>query len=289
LIRSPEKFRLRDLRGFSLRIKRPAIETLYFVHISDTHLGPTAGYGRHGHVALPCAQRLVDVINNLPVKPDFVIHTGDVVTDPHPASYALAAETLGDLRVPIYYVRGNHDSAADIKKYLSMGPRQDLNSDPDLLSYAFDRKGYRFLVLDARGPSDIDPQGYLSAEQMALVRREAQAEGPPLLIFVHYPTLPMDSPWMNDNMLIVNGGEFHQALLPAKNRLRAVFNGHVHRSMQTIRDGIVYIAAGSSFSQFTAWPNDEIVGYDAQARPAFNFVHLTAQQTIVHQHSFPRP
>ena len=99
----------------------------------------------------------------------------------------------------------------------------------------------------------------------------------------------MDSLWMDSNMLIVNGEEFHQALLPARSRLRAVFHGHVHNSMQTIRDGITYIAAGSSFSQFTAWPDEEIVGYNALALPAFSFVHMTAQQTIVHQHSFPRP
>ena len=269
--------------------KRSPIETLYFVHISDTHFGPTAGYSLHGQVALPCAQRLVDVVNDLPATPDFVIHTGDVVTDPHPASYALAAETLGNLRVPIYYVNGNHDAAQDIKKHLSMGPRQELTADPDMLSYAFELKGYRFLVLDARGPIEIDPHGYLPEAQMEIVRQEAQADGPPLVIFIHYPTLPLDSRWMDTNMLILNGDEFHEALLPARNRLRAVFYGHVHHSMQTIRDGIVYIAAGSSFAQFTAWPDDEIVRYDSQTLPAFNFVHLMSQQTIVHQYTFPRP
>jgi 3',5'-cyclic AMP phosphodiesterase CpdA len=259
------------------------------VHISDTHIGSSAGYSVHGNVPLPCAQRLVDLINNLPVKPDFVMHTGDIVTDPHPDSYALAAETLGALRVPTYYVSGNHDAAQDMRKYLAMGPKKDLIPDLDQLSYAFELKGFRFLVLDARGPHEIDPQGYLSAEQMEIVRAEAQADGPPLVIFIHYPPLPMDSPWMDSNMLVVNGEELHQALRPARKRLRGVFHGHVHNSMQTIRDGISYIAVGSSFSQFTAWPSDEVTGYDAQARPAFNFVHLMPEQTIVHQHTFLRP
>jgi len=264
-------------------------ETLYFVHISDTHFGPTTGYSRHGQVALPCAQRLVDVINSLPTKPDFVIHTGDVVTDPHPASYALAAETMADLQVPVYYVNGNHDSAKDIKKHLPMGPKEDLTADPGVLSYAFEVKGYRFLVLDARGPKEIDPQGFLSEAQLKVVRQEAQADGPPLIIFIHYPVQPMDSPWMDRNMLVVNGDDFHQALLPARQRLRAVFYGHVHRSMQTIRDGIIYVAVGSSFAQFTAWPSDEMIAYESEALPAYNFVHLMPQQTIIHQHTFPRP
>ncbi len=84
--------------------------------------------------------------------------------------------------MPIYYVNGNHDAAQDIKRYLPMGPRQELTADPDLLSYAFELKGYRFLVLDARGPREIDPQGFLSAEQMEIVHHEAHSGGPPLVI-----------------------------------------------------------------------------------------------------------
>lgn len=265
------------------------METLYFVHVSDTHIGPTPGYSLHGHVALPYAQRLVDVINDLPVTPDFVVHTGDVVTDPHPDSYALAAEILTRLRVPIYYVNGNHDARHDIRKYLPMGPKEPLGDDPGELSYAFEQKGYRFLVIDARGPKAIDPRGQLSSRQMEIIRQETQPEGPPLVIFLHYPALPLDSPWMDANMLITNGDEFHQALLPARRRIRAVFHGHVHRSMQTIKDGIVYVAVSSSLSQLKAWPTDEIAKPEPQAPPGFNFVQLLPEQTIIHQHTFPRP
>lgn len=264
-------------------------EPLYFVHISDTHIGPDAGFSRHGHVALPCAQRLVDVINSLPAPPDFVVHTGDVVADPHPDSFRLAARTFSKLRAPVYYVNGNHDAARDIVTYLPMGPREDLAGDPDVLSYRFDLKGYRFLVLDARGPQEIDPHGLLSEAQLAIVRAEAQPEGPPLVVFIHFPALPLNSIWMDEHMLILNGEAFHQALLPARERLRGVFHGHVHQSMQTLRDGICYVSCGSAFSQFTAWPLETKTGYDVHALPAYNFVHLLPRQTLVHQHTFPRP
>ena len=115
-------------------------ETVYFVHISDTHIGPTPDYSRHGHEPLPCARRLVEIINDLPTIPDFVIHTGDVVTDPHPDSYRLAAETFAKLSVPIYYVNGNHDTAADIQRYLSMGPKV-MASHLGELAYVFEVKG----------------------------------------------------------------------------------------------------------------------------------------------------
>jgi 3',5'-cyclic-AMP phosphodiesterase len=85
---------------------------MYFVQISDTHIGPTQDYERHGYASYPCAERLVELLNNLPVKPEFVIHTGDVVTEPDPRSYRLAAELFARLELPIYYVNGNHDTAA---------------------------------------------------------------------------------------------------------------------------------------------------------------------------------
>ena len=240
-------------------------------------------------MALPYAQRLVDAINDLPLTPDFVIHTGDIVTNPHPEAYAMAAETMARLRVPVYYVNGNHDDRNDIRKHLSMGPLTWLGNDSDEFAYAFEMKGYHFLVLDARGPAAIDPQGQLSATQMAIVRQEAKADGPPLVIFMHYPTMLMDSPWMDANMLVTNGDEFHQALLPARHRLRAVFHGHIHNSMQTIKDGIVYVAVAGGLSQLSAWPTDDVARPEPQALAGFNFVHLMPEQTIIHQHTLQQP
>jgi Icc protein len=264
-------------------------EIVYFVHISDTHFGPTADYSRHGHYPAPCARRVVEIINNLPQRPDFVVHTGDVVTEPDSAAYRLAAETLAPLEAPIYYVVGNHDTAADIRRYLPMGNKEDVDPDPDRLSYAFEVRGYRFLVLDARGPDAIEPNGLLPDSQFEVLAREADPEGPPLTVFLHYPVLAMNSIWMDEHMPVLNGEALHQALRPARNRLRGVFHGHVHQHMQIVRDGIRYSSTASVFSQFTAWPGDVEVEINRDEPPGYSFVHLLPDQTIVHHHSFPRP
>jgi 3',5'-cyclic-AMP phosphodiesterase len=264
-------------------------EIVYFVHISDSHIGPTAGYSRHGFRPLPAVQRLVDILNHLPQRPDFVVHTGDIVAEPDPAAYRLAARTFAQLAMPVYYVNGNHDRAAGIRRYLPMGPLTPAGDDPDRLSYVFEVKGYQFLVLDARGPDEIDPHGQLPDSQLSLVADNARPAGPPLCVFVHFPVWPLNSPWMDDNMLILNGPALHQALLPAAGRLRGVFHGHVHQSMQTIVDGIHYVSVASAFAQFAAWPQDFDVRMDPDQPPGYNFVHLLPGQTIVHQHTFPRP
>lgn len=264
-------------------------ESVYFVHVSDTHFGPTVEYGRDHHLSYPCAVKLVEVINSLPMRPDFVVHTGDVTTNPDEAAYALAQDVFAGLQVPCYFVTGNHDLARLIRQYLPMGPLTWLVDDPNVLCYRFEVKGYRFLVLDGRAPDHLDPHGLLSEAQLDIVQQEATADGPPLTVFVHFPVWPLNSPWMDANMLILNGDRLHEALLPARKRLRGVFHGHVHQSMQTTRDGIVYTAVPSTYSQFTAWPTDLTAGHDPDYPPAFNIVQLLPEQTIVRQHVFVRP
>jgi Icc protein len=236
---------------------------------------------------------LVELLNNLSVKPEFVIHTGDVVTEPDPRSYRLAAELFARLELPIYYVNGNHDTAAEIKQYLPMAAHEPFCGDPDSLSYSFNLKGERFLVLDGRAPDELDPHGILSDSQLEWLRREAVGEGPmadglPLTVFLHFPVVPMNAIWMDANMRLLNWEAVHEALRPAVNRLRGVFHGHVHQSMQTVRDGVGYTAVASSFAQFTAWPTDAQPHIDHAQPPGYNFVHLLPEQTIVRPCWFER-
>lgn len=265
------------------------VESVCFVHVSDSHFGPTADDGRDQFTPYPCNVKLIEVINNLPIQPDFVVHTGDVATNPDEVAYALAWQVFGKLNVPCYFVTGNHDSSRLIRQHLPMGPLTWLVHDPDVLCYRFEVKGYRFLVLDGRAPDHLDPHGLLSDTQLDIVQQEATPEGPPLTVFVHFPVWPLNSPWMDANMLILNGDKLHEALLSARDRLRGVFHGHVHQSMQTVRDGIVYTAVPSTYSQFSAWPTDLRATLDPEYPPAFNIVQLLPAQTIVHQHVFPRP
>jgi hypothetical protein len=186
-------------------------------------------------------------------------------------------------------VNGNHDQARDIHRFLPMGPKELLSKNLDVLAYRFMVKGHRFLILDARGPDEIDPHGVLSEEMLIILKNEAIVNGPPLTLFTHYPTHPINSIWMDAYMLIINGYKLHDMLVPINHRVRGVFSGHVHQNIQTVKDNILYVSVASTFSQFSAWPNETIIGLDSEYPPGYNFVHLLPEQTIVHQHIVPRP
>jgi 3',5'-cyclic-AMP phosphodiesterase len=144
----------------------------------------------------------------------------------------------------------------EIKQYLPMAAHEPFAGDPNSLSYSFNLKGERFLVLDGRAPDELDPHGILPDSQLEWLRREAASEGSPLTVFLHFPVVPMNAIWMDANMRLLNWEAVHEALRPAVKRLRGVFHGHIHQSMQTVRDGVGYTAVASSFAQFTAWPTD---------------------------------
>ena len=50
-----------------------------FVHITDTHVGSTPDHTLHGRPTLSNLAVLVETINNLPFRPDFILHNGDIV------------------------------------------------------------------------------------------------------------------------------------------------------------------------------------------------------------------
>ncbi|MCC7208232.1 MAG: metallophosphoesterase, partial [Anaerolineae bacterium] len=118
-----------------------------FVHISDTHVGPTPDYEYHGHRPLAQLERLVELINALTFPVDFVLHTGDVVNSAQEVEYALAAPALARLRLPIYYVAGNHDDPAHMRRLLLGQDANDARFD-----YQFGVGGLHFAVLDTRSP-----------------------------------------------------------------------------------------------------------------------------------------
>lgn len=252
-----------------------------FLHISDTHIGPSRDFEIYGSHTYDCVSRLVDSINELPIVPDFVIHTGDVVTDPFPESYTLSAEIFSQLEAPIYYVSGNHDLSSMLMAALPMGPKEDLLVQEQVNCYRFAVRGQCFLVLDGRGPDEIDANGQLTVAQYEILKHEIAKEEP-LSIFIHFPALSLDTVWLDRDMLLLEGERFHGLMQQAKN-LRGVFLGHIHRGGAQYRDGVLYSSVASPIGQFSMWPEDQQGAAAPNSGCSFyyNLVTLTDDSTII--------
>ena len=251
-----------------------------FLHISDTHIGPTRDFEIYGSNTYDCVSQLVDTINALPIEPDFIMHTGDVVTDPFPEAYELAAEIFAKLKAPVYFASGNHDLSSMLIPALPMGPKEDLVDD-ELNCFRFEVGGQRFLVLDGRGPDEIEANGQLTEAQYQLLEKETGKDGP-LSIFIHFPALHLDTVWLDRDMLLLDGDRFHNIVKQAKN-LRGVFLGHTHRGGAQYRDGVLYSSVASPIGQFSMWPEDQqgAAAAGSGCTLFYNLVTLTDETTII--------
>lgn len=260
---------------------------LTFVHISDTHIHPDPDYTKdYAEVtSYTGAKALVKQINNLPFKPDFVLHTGDVAYDPFPNAYMACRDILGDIKHPVYYVTSNHDKSVALQQHLMA------HGEPiDPLHYVFELYGVQIVILDSTGSEVEPPRGYVSDYQIGWLTGLCQAKDDrPMVVAVHHNPTPTGVPWLDDFMGIQNGEALHQALLPAKDRIRGVFFGHIHQNLDIYRDGILYCSTLSSWTQFHAWPGMTETASDTGAEPGFSVVSIYESHTLVRRHRFALP
>ncbi len=254
-----------------------------FIHISDTHFGPDKDFVQRSVNSYNAFSSFLKEVKHLPFKPDFIIHTGDVTADCFEEGYKLIASVIEDLKIPMYFATGNHDTSALIKKYLPMTGAEVVSSQ--LNSYRFSVGDHRFFTIDGRGSDEIDPHGVISEEQMELLKKELKT-GKQITLFIHYPALGLDSTWFDKNMLLTNGEEFHQVLVAHKDQICGVFFGHIHRSSQTLQDGILYASAGSIAGQFILLPDQKEPLFEPAGQGFFNIVTLTDSSLIIKEYSF---
>ncbi len=255
-----------------------------FVHLSDTHIGPTRDFEVFGRNPYAACEKVLEGISRLNFTPDFFIHTGDITASMDDASYKLARSLFSRLPAPVYYVAGNHDSVSLIRKYLEFGSVSDPFSDYDLLSYVFEVHGHRFVVLDAHLADPDETRGTVSQLQLDYLRKQFVETPLPVALFIHFPPHPLDSCWIDNQMLMTNGIALHELLKEFAPRVRGVFYGHVHRGIHTSVDGLLYSSVPSVVCQFTTLPDEEEPRADADYPPSFSLVTIDGARTTIKSH-----
>src|ERR1700683_1878837 len=209
-----------------------------FLQMSDSHIGFDKAANPD---ALGTLREAVAIVKAMPVKPSFIIHTGDITHLSKPAEFDNADKVFGETGVKVHWVPGEHDLIDEDrgKAYLERYGKGSKGAG----WYSYDDHGIHFIglvnVVDLKGGG----LGNLGAEQLALLDADLNDESgaPPIVVFSHIPLYALYQDWGC-------GTEDGQRALDMLKRFGSVtvLNGHIHQLAQKVEGNMTFHTALST-------------------------------------------
>lgn len=256
-----------------------------FIHISDTHISSNPDYHPHWvheSVVHPNTgvDALVAAISRLSFVIDFILHTGDICADPHVVDYQTARDILSPMGIPIYMMPGNHDSLDLMCDFLHDNLNLHALGDAHIQI-----KDYHLITLNTNGAGDTHAP-MLYDHQLAWLESELlKTEQGRIIIATHHPIIGTGVDWIDNRMRVQNGQHIHKILIPYANQLCGVFHGHIHQSVNSYCDGVLYASAPSTWYNLQAYPDLQHDEDDLAMSGGFNLVMLRDNRTFIRRYS----
>jgi len=227
----------------ALAAGRPAIEArpFTFVQISDTHIG----FDKPANPDVRAtALQAVERIKALAVKPDLILHTGDITHLSKDEEFDTAKQILAGLDVPIFYVPGEHDflDEGQGKAFLAHYGR----GTQGLGWYSFDHQGVHFVALNNVAALKPGGMAHLGEDQIAWLRKDLSGlpASTPIVVFAHIPLWTVYEAWGWGT----DDADQALALLRRFGSV-TVLNGHIHQILHKVEGNVNFHSARS-----TAYP-----------------------------------
>lgn len=218
--------------------KRHNSGTPLFVQVSDTHVGfkGDANPDVTGTLA-----RTVELINAMPSKPSFIMHTGDITHFSKAAEFDLAMQLLSRASLSeIHAVPGEHDviDGPGVEFFNRFG-----RASGNRGYYSFDHDGVHFVALVNVMNFKSNGLGSLGSDQLEWLEDDLKerSSSTPIVVFAHMPLWTIYEPWGWGT------GDADQAMTYLRRfGSVTVLNGHVHQIVQRVEGNITFHTARST-------------------------------------------
>ena len=225
--------------------------------IADIHNGPVTSFRGNirklGDQAMALAKGFVGAANGLE-RLDAVVHLGDAIEDVDVETdrrhYSEVVSALRSLRAPVLHVTGNHDN-----RKLDDSVLYELRGATP--SFPITVKGVELLMLRTySGKGGC----FTTAEDLALLEKQLDSGSGAALVFAHHGLADQDltgNPWFEHapHLALVDQRDEARGIMSAHDRVRAVFNGHLHWNSLVIHKGRPYFTI-HSLTENIAAPNE---------------------------------
>lgn len=216
---------------------------MVIAQLTDTHIQrPNQKYQFFIDTALHF-RRAVAQVNEL--RPDIVLVTGDVADKGHPQEYALARAILDELRVPCFFIPGNHDKRSAMRA--GLGEQPYLPPHGRAICYTVEDFPLRLVAIDSTEPGRQG--GFFDSERLAWIDATlAEQPDRPTLLFMHHPP-------MRTGIIFLDRFGFHNLklfadVLTRHGQVVRIICGHVHRETMRPWNGTVVSTAVSTAPKF---------------------------------------
>jgi 3',5'-cyclic AMP phosphodiesterase CpdA len=215
---------------------------MLIAQISDCHIVDPGSMFADRTDSAEGLRRAVDTIVDLPIAPDLVLLTGDLVNDGTPSQYDHLLELLGGLQIPMLPIPGNHDDRRQLRsRFPTMLPS---GSDDEPIDVVHDVGPVRVVALDTTIPGRHD--GDLTDRQLAWLDEQlGRAPDRPTIVAQHHPPISSGMVWM-DAMCGFAAADREAVVIGRHRQVEAVVSGHLHRSLQRRYAGTVSITCPST-------------------------------------------
>jgi len=207
-----------------------------FVQISDSHIGFNKAANPDPMATLQDGLRKVE---QMPTRPSFMIHTGDITHLSKPEQFDAARQAMGATRLNVYTVPGEHDILEeDGKSYLNRFGKGTKGDG----WYSFDAGGIHFIALVNVVNLQGNGLGNLGHEQLEWLEDDVAhlSASTPIVVMAHVPLWIVYKDW---GWGTADGA---QALAYLKRfGSVTVLNGHIHQVMQKVEGHVAFHTARS--------------------------------------------
>jgi 3',5'-cyclic AMP phosphodiesterase CpdA len=212
-------------------------EEFMFVQISDSHLG--FDKPANPDTTSTLKEALVK-IEAMPVRPAFMIHTGDISHLSKPAQFDTARELMSETKLTTYTVPGEHDILEeDGKSYLNRFGKGTKGDG----WYSFDADGVHFIALVNVVNLQGNGLGDLGQEQLEWLEKDVKglSSSTPIVMMAHVPL------WIAYRDWGWGTADGAQALSYVKRfGSVTVLNGHIHQVLQKVEGHVAFHTARST-------------------------------------------